>query len=225
MSSDIVALPATDIEALKQRLDALVASTSSPSVLMPSNIVALPAADVEVLKQRLNALVTATEAAEEKVALPATRRRVLAAHQLLDKEQGAAVDLERQGAAKKLVPGSTSSSTMETMTTFPSYIDTIIANFHIQADTMMEEIHFDTSGLAAAPTAFYSNKMPPAPLPLPLIRTTAATTATVTAAATTGIGTTTAATAVVTAITTTPLWLPTAPPPTTVVVPHYGRHR
>jgi hypothetical protein len=49
MSSDIVALPAIDAEALKQRLDALVASTSSPSVLMPSDIVALPAADAEIL--------------------------------------------------------------------------------------------------------------------------------------------------------------------------------
>jgi hypothetical protein len=46
-------------------------------------------------------------------------------------------------------------------------IDTIIANFHIPADTMMEEIHLDTSGPAAAPTAFYSNKTPLAPLPPP----------------------------------------------------------
>jgi hypothetical protein len=41
MSSDIVTLLAIDVEALKQRLNALVASTSSPSVLMPSDIVAL----------------------------------------------------------------------------------------------------------------------------------------------------------------------------------------
>jgi hypothetical protein len=118
---------------------------------MPSDNVALSAADVEVPKQRLNALVAAAEAAEEKAA---ARRRVLAARQLLDKEQA---------AVKKLAPGSTSSST-----TSPSYVDTIIANFHIQVDTMMEKIHLDTSGPAASPTAFYSNKMPPAPLPPPL---------------------------------------------------------
>jgi hypothetical protein len=121
MSSDIVALPAINAETLKQRLDALVASTSSPLVLMPSDIIALPAADAEVLKQRLDALVTATEADEEKVVA----------------------------------------------TTSLSYVDTIIANFHIQADTMMEEIHLDTSGPATAPTTFYSNKMSLAPLPPP----------------------------------------------------------
>jgi hypothetical protein len=33
---------------------------------------------------------------------------------------------------------------------------------------MMEEIHLDTSVPVVAPTAFYSNKMPPAPLSLPL---------------------------------------------------------
>jgi hypothetical protein len=33
---------------------------------------------------------------------------------------------------------------------------------------MMEEIHLDTSGRAAAPTSFYSNKMSRAPLPPPL---------------------------------------------------------
>jgi hypothetical protein len=57
--------------------------------------------------------------------------------------------------------------TTEIATTSPSYVDTIIANFHIQVDTMMEEIHLDTSGLAAAPTSFYSNKTPSAPLPPP----------------------------------------------------------
>jgi hypothetical protein len=93
---------------------------------------------------------------------------VLAARQLLDKEQATAADLERQATTKKLVPGSMSSSTTETVTTSPSYVDTIIANFHIQADTMMEEIHLDISGPAAAPTAFYSNKTLPAPLPPPL---------------------------------------------------------
>jgi hypothetical protein len=165
MSSDTVTLPATDAEALKQQLDSLVASTSSASVLMPSDIVALPAADIEVPKQRLNALVATAEAAEKAAA---ACHRLLAARQLLDKEQAAAADLEQQAAAKKLVPGSTSSLTTETATTSPSYVDTIIANFHIQADTMMEEIHLDTSGPAAAPTAFYSNKTPPAPLSPPL---------------------------------------------------------
>jgi hypothetical protein len=76
-------------------------------------------------------------------------------------------DLERQAAVKKLVPGSTSFSTTETATTSSSYVDTIVANLHIQADTMMEEIHLDTSGLAAAPMAFYSNKTLSAPLSLP----------------------------------------------------------
>jgi hypothetical protein len=151
LQSDIVALSATDAEALKQRLDALVTSTStsSSSVLMPSDIVAVPTANAEVPKQWINALVAAA----------ATRRRILAARQLLDKEQA---------AAKKLVPGSTSSSTTETATTSPSYVDTIITNFHFQADTMMEEIHLDTSSPAAAPMAFYSNKTSPAPLPPPL---------------------------------------------------------
>jgi hypothetical protein len=133
MSSDIVALPATDAEALKQRFDALVASTSSPLVIMTLDIIALLAVDAEVLKQRLDALVATDEAAEEK-----------------------------------LVPRSTSSSTTETATTSLSYADTIVANFHIQADTMMEEIHQDTSGPAAALTTFYSNKTSPTPLPPPL---------------------------------------------------------
>jgi hypothetical protein len=153
MSSDIVALPATDAEAFKQCLDTLVASTSFSSILMPSDIVALPAADAEVPKRWLDALVTATKAAEEKAAT--AHRRVLAARQLLDKEQ-AATDLERHATVKKLVPESTSSST-----TSLSYVDTIIANFHIHADSMMEEIHLNTSGPAAAPTVFYSNKTPP----------------------------------------------------------------
>jgi hypothetical protein len=166
MSSDIVALPATDAEALKQWLDALVASTSSPSILMPSDIVTLPAADAEVLKQLLDALVATIKATEEKAT--ATHHRVLATHQLLDKEQAAAADLERQATAKKLVPGSTSSSTTETATTSLSYVDTIVANFHVQADTMMEEIHLNTYGPATAATVFYSNKTPPATLPPPL---------------------------------------------------------
>jgi hypothetical protein len=92
-SSDIVAHSATDAEALKQWLDVLVASTSSPSVLMPSDIVALPVADTEVLKQWLDALVATTEAAEEKAT--AVCRCILAARQLLDKEQGAAADLKQ----------------------------------------------------------------------------------------------------------------------------------
>jgi hypothetical protein len=136
---------------------ALFTPPSSPSVIMPSDIIALPTANVEVLKQRLDALVVAVEAAEEK----ATR-------QLLEEEQAAAADLERQAAAKKLVPGSTSFSTTETVTASLSYVDTIIASLHIQADTMMEEIHLDTSGPAAAPTAFYSNKILSAPLSPPL---------------------------------------------------------
>jgi hypothetical protein len=164
MSSDIVALSAINAETLKQWLDALVASTSSPLVLMPSDIIALPAADAEVLKQRLHTLVAAAEADEEKAA--AARRRVLATHPLLDKEQAAA-NLKRQATAKKQVPGSTCSSTTEIATTSLSYIDTIVANFNIQTDIMMEEIHLDTSGTATAPTTFYSNKMSPAPLPLP----------------------------------------------------------
>jgi hypothetical protein len=167
MSSDIVALPATDAEALKQWLDALVASTSSPSILMPSDIVTLPAADAEVLKQRLDALVAAIKATEEKAT--AAHHRVLATRQLLDKEQAAAADLERQATAKKLVPGSTSSSTTETAATSLSYVDTIVANFHVQADTMMEEIHLNTYGLATAVMVFYSNKTPPATLPPPLV--------------------------------------------------------
>jgi hypothetical protein len=133
---------------------------------MPSDIVALPATDAEVPKQWLDALVAAAEAAKEKAA--AAHHHVLAAHQHLDKEQAAAADLKWQATAKELVPGSTSSSTMETATTSPSYVDTIIANFHIQADNMMEEIHMDISGPAATPTTFYSNKTPPAPLPPPL---------------------------------------------------------
>jgi hypothetical protein len=137
-----------------------------PPLLRSSDIVALLATDAEALKQRLDTLVAATEAAKEKAA--AARCHVLAARQLLDKEHAVVGDLERQAAAKKLVPGSTSSSTMETATTSPSYDDTIIANFHIQVDTMMEEIQLNTSGPAAAPTVFYSNKTPPAPLPSPL---------------------------------------------------------
>jgi hypothetical protein len=133
---------------------------------MPSDIVALPAANAEVLKQRLDTLVVAVEATEENAAT--ARRRVLAPRQLLDEEQAAATDLERQAAAKKLVPGSTSFSTTETATASSLYVDTIIANLHIQADTMMEEIHLDTSGPVAALTAFYSNKTLSAPLSPPL---------------------------------------------------------
>jgi hypothetical protein len=134
---------------------------------MPSDIVALSVVDAEVLKQRLDNLVVAVEVAEEKAAT--ARCCVLAARQLLYEEQAAAVDLERQAAAKKLVPGSTSFSTTETatMTASSLYVDTIVANLHIQADTMMEEIHMDSSGPAAAPTTFYSNKMMSAPLSPP----------------------------------------------------------
>jgi hypothetical protein len=59
---------------------------------MPSDIVTLLAADVEVPKQRLDALVAAIKVAEEKAAT--ARRRVLAARQLLDKEQAAITNLE-----------------------------------------------------------------------------------------------------------------------------------
>jgi hypothetical protein len=95
---------------------------------MPSDIIALSAADVEALKQWLDALVIAVEATEEKAAT--ARRRVLAACQLLAEEQAAA-DLERQVIAKKLVPGSTSFSTTETVTASPSYVATIVANLPI----------------------------------------------------------------------------------------------
>jgi hypothetical protein len=77
MSSDIVALPATNVEALKQRLNALVASTSSSSVLMPSDIVTLPVVDAEVPKQRLDALVATVEAAKKATAV--VRHRIMAA--------------------------------------------------------------------------------------------------------------------------------------------------
>jgi hypothetical protein len=66
-----------------------------------------------------------------------------------------------------LVLGSTSFSTTETATASPSYVATIVANLSIQADTMMEDIHLDTSCLAAALTAFYSNKTLFAPLSPP----------------------------------------------------------
>jgi hypothetical protein len=59
---------------------------------MPSDIVALLAADVEVPKQRLDALVAAVKAAEEKAATAC--HRVLAARQLLDKEQATITNLE-----------------------------------------------------------------------------------------------------------------------------------
>jgi hypothetical protein len=202
-------------------------------------VVPLPAADAEVLKQRLNAMIVAVEAAEEKAAT--ARRRVLAVRQLLDEEQAVVVVLERQAATKKLVPESTSFSTTETATASLSYIDTIVANLHIQADTMMEKIHLDTSGPAAASTVFYSNKTLSAPLLrlwrrlARLVRITAAAPATIMEATIAGIGTTTAAMAVVAARTATmvetavatppatPPWFPTAPPPTTDGVPRHGR--
>ena len=125
---------------------------SSPSVVMSSDIVALPAVNAEVLKQRLDALVVAIEAAEEKAAIAC--RRVLSARQLHDEEQATAADHEPQAATKKLVPRSTSFSTTETTTASSSYVDTIVANLHIQANTMMEEIHLDTSSPAATPMTF-----------------------------------------------------------------------
>jgi hypothetical protein len=119
-------------------------------------VIPLPATDAEALKQRLNALIVAVEAAEKKAAT--ARHHVLAACQLLDEEQA---------TAKKLVPGSTSFSITETTTAYSLYVNTIVANLHIQGDTMMEEIHMDTSGSAAAPTAFYSNKTLSTPLSPP----------------------------------------------------------
>jgi hypothetical protein len=116
-------------------------------------VVPLSATDAEVLKQRLNAQVIAVEAAVEKATT--ARRHVLAAGQLLDEEQA---------ATKKLVPWSTSFSTTEITTASSSYVETIVANLHIQADTMMEEIHLDTSGPTATSMAFYSNKMMSSPL-------------------------------------------------------------
>jgi hypothetical protein len=58
--------------------------------------------------------------------------------------------------------------TTKTATASLSYVTTIITNLPIQADTMMEEIHLDTSGPTAASMAFYSNKMMSAPLSSPL---------------------------------------------------------
>jgi hypothetical protein len=201
---------------------------------MPSDIVSLSNIDAEVLKQWLNALVITVKATEEKAAIAC--RRVLSARQLHDEEQATAADHERQAATKKLVPRSTSFSTTETATASLSYVDTIIANLHIQADTMMEEIHLDTSGPAAALMAFYSNKTLSTPLspPRPPGKNNGSNPAMVTAATTTGIGTTIAATAVVAArmatmveiaVATppaTPTWFPTVPPPTTAGLPSHG---
>jgi hypothetical protein len=103
---------------------------------------------------------------------------------------------------------------METTTASSSYVGTIIVNLHIQMDTMMEEIHLDTSCPAAAPTAFYSNgngnnnnrhrnnnrRY--------------------------GVVVTRTVTMVETAVATpptTPPWFPTASPPTTTGVPCHGR--
>jgi hypothetical protein len=82
-----------------------------------------------------DALVTVAEATEEKAA--AVRHRVMVAHQLLDEEQVAATDLERQTVvAKNLVLGSTSSSTTEPATNSSLYEDTVVANLHIQTTTV-----------------------------------------------------------------------------------------
>jgi hypothetical protein len=134
---------------------------------MPMDIVALPTANTEVLKQRLDTLVVAIDAVEEKAIT--MHRHVLAARHLLDEEQAATTDLEQQAAAKKLVPGSTSFSTTKTATASSSYVDTIVSNLHIQMDTMMEEIHLETSGPVATPIVFYSNKTLSAPLSPPLV--------------------------------------------------------
>jgi hypothetical protein len=144
----------------------MVSEPDLSAALILGVVVPISAADAEVLKQRLNTLVIAVEAAKEKAATMC--HRVLAVHQLLDEEQAATADLERRAATKKLIPGSTSFSTTETAIASSSYIDTIVANLHIQADNKMEEIRLDTIGPAAAPTAFYSNKMMSAQLSPPL---------------------------------------------------------
>jgi hypothetical protein len=59
---------------------------------MPSDIIALPVTDAEALKQELNTLAATADAIEEKAVT--THRHILAAHQLLDEEQAAIVDLE-----------------------------------------------------------------------------------------------------------------------------------
>jgi hypothetical protein len=99
------------------------------------DIIAFQSPDVEALKQWLDALVIATEAAEGKATT--TCHHVLTACQLLDEEQAAAADLERQDTvAKNLVPGSVSSLTTETMTDSSSNEDTVVINLHTQAVTM-----------------------------------------------------------------------------------------
>jgi hypothetical protein len=99
---------------------------------MPSDIVNLPATEAKALKQLLNTLVVMAEVVEEKAIT--TRCCVLATCQLLDEEHATTTDLEWQAnAAKKLVPGSASSSTMEPAIISLSYEDIIVANLHIQA--------------------------------------------------------------------------------------------
>jgi hypothetical protein len=144
----------------------MVSEPDLSAALILGVVVPISAADAEVLKQRLDTLVIAVEAAEEKAATMC--HRVLAVRQLLDEEQATTTDLERRAATKKLIPGSTSFSTTETAIASSSYVDTIVANLHIQADNKMEEIRLDTFGLAAAPTAFYSNKTMSASLSPPL---------------------------------------------------------
>jgi hypothetical protein len=144
----------------------MVSEPDLSAALILGVVVPISAADAEVLKQRLDALVIAVEAAEEKAAT--TCHRVLAVRQLLDEEQAATTDLKWWVVTKKLIPGSTSFSTTETAITSSSYVDTIVANLHIQADNKMEEIRLDTFGPAATPTAFYSNKTMSAPLSPPL---------------------------------------------------------
>jgi hypothetical protein len=152
---------------MRQSLSSNMVSESNLSAVpILGVVVPISAADVEVLKQRLDALVIAIEVAEEKAATMC--HRALAVRQLLDEEQAATTNLEQRAATKKLIPGSTSFSTTETAIASSSYVDTIVANLHIQADNKMEEIRLDTFGLAAAPTAFYSNKTMSASLSPPL---------------------------------------------------------
>jgi hypothetical protein len=105
---------------------------------MPSYIITLPATDV---------LVTAAKTTEEKAAI--ARRHVMAAHQLLNEEQVATTDLERQtAAAKNLVLGSASSSITEPATNSSLYEDTIITepmtNSSLYEDTVIANLHIQT---------------------------------------------------------------------------------
>jgi hypothetical protein len=120
---------------------------------MPSDIIAFPPADVEVLKQWLDALVVTVEAAEEKAAT--ARCRVLSG----SSPGGAG---HRQEAGPRIHVFLDHGDRNRFFIVRRHHL----ANLHIQADTMMEEIHLDTSGPAVALMTFYSNKTlsaPPSP--------------------------------------------------------------